>query len=51
MVGGDGEGGVVRVGVDVGDGAGYAENFVVGSGGEAEVVDALFEEFLARFVE
>lgn len=35
--------------VEIGDGAGNAEDFVVGPGGEAQVVDAVFEQVLAIF--
>ncbi len=38
-------------GFEVGDGAGEAEDFVVGAGAEAEFLAGLFEERFARFVE
>ena len=36
--------------VDVGDGAGEAEDFVVGAGGEAKLVHGLAEESFASFI-
>lgn len=36
--------------IDVGDGAGDAEDFVVGAGRETEAVNALFEQFVTRSV-